>query len=704
MSSLKLASAERRATLLYAAARVAKNVTSILDLDELLQRTVDIICDEFGFYYAGVFLVDDSGEWAELRAGHGAAGAAMMAEGHKLAVGDSSMIGAAIGRHEARIALDVGEEAVFFKNPHLPQTRSEMALPLALRGIVIGALTVQSTEEAAFTQEDIATLQTMADQLAIAIKNSSLHRLNQDLLRQAERRARLLQAANKVGQEATSILDLDELLPMAVDIICDAYGFYYAGIFLLDETGEWAVLQAGRGEVGEAMIVAGHKLRVGGNSMISAAITLREARIALDVGEESVRFDNPFLPQTRSEMALPLISRGQVIGAMTVQSTQEAAFSDDDITALLAMANHLTTAIYNAQLLHDLERAHAELLRIATYKALATATTEAIHWIGNKALPITTAVDRMQAELNADQMDVESLREDLELIDESARLIVEVKERLLGPAREQQPRPALLTDVVQAAAFHTGVPTDQFTVIVAPDTPLVLADTTQLVRALDDLFRNALEANARQITVTIAPAIEEWYVSLSIADDGDGIPSEMMDEIWASFMTTKGPGHSGMGLTACLHIITQLDGRITVDSQPGQGTTFTLLLPRSSDAAAVAEVLSAAPANILLIDDDDDWTHFVTDTLTAAGKNVIRHATVPLEEVGNADLILVDETLTTTPIAEVLADLKDAGVADKTVVVAAAVKVERITSYLQTGIKDAVLKPYTPDELAALLA
>jgi hypothetical protein len=127
MSSLKLASAQRRATLLHAAARVSKNVTSILDPDELLGRTVDIICDEFGFYYAGVFLLDEPGQWAVLRAGRGAAGAAMVTEGHKLAVGGNSMVGAATGRREARIALDVGEEAVFFKNPHLPETRSEMA-------------------------------------------------------------------------------------------------------------------------------------------------------------------------------------------------------------------------------------------------------------------------------------------------------------------------------------------------------------------------------------------------------------------------------------------------------------------------------------------------------------------------------------------------------------------------------------------------
>jgi GAF domain-containing protein len=138
-------------------------------MDELLPKTVDIICQAYGFYYAGIFLVDASGEWAALRAGYGKAGAAMLAEGHKLKVGGYSMIGASIYFREARIALDVGDEAVHFKNPHLPHTRSEMALPLVVGNKVLGAVTVQSIEESAFNSDDITTLQTMAEQLAIAI-------------------------------------------------------------------------------------------------------------------------------------------------------------------------------------------------------------------------------------------------------------------------------------------------------------------------------------------------------------------------------------------------------------------------------------------------------------------------------------------------------------------------------------------------------
>src|SRR5258708_610209 len=157
---------QRQITLLKAAAHAAKNITTILDPYELFQKTVDIICDEFGFYYAGVFLLDDQKQYAVLRAGRGDAGKAMINEGHKLAVGGNSMIGASIANRQGRIALDVGSEAVFFENPHLPKTRSEMALPLIVGDDVIGALTAQPNEWAALHEREIAALQAHASQLA----------------------------------------------------------------------------------------------------------------------------------------------------------------------------------------------------------------------------------------------------------------------------------------------------------------------------------------------------------------------------------------------------------------------------------------------------------------------------------------------------------------------------------------------------------
>jgi GAF domain-containing protein/HAMP domain-containing protein len=163
-------------------------------------------------------------------------------------------------------------------------------------------------------------------------------------------RTRKLQAAAEVSHVTTSVLDPDQLLRQVVDLARERFDLYYVGLFLLDKERRFAVLRAGAGKAGQHMLARGHQLAVGGQSMIGQCVVRDEARIALDVGAEAVRFDNPFLPETRSEMALPLRSRGRVIGAMTVQSTQPAAFDESDISVMQTMADQVAVAIDNARL------------------------------------------------------------------------------------------------------------------------------------------------------------------------------------------------------------------------------------------------------------------------------------------------------------------------------------------------------------------
>nr|HID12665.1 HAMP domain-containing protein [Anaerolineae bacterium] len=163
---------QRRAIQLRASAKIGRAATTILDIDELLRATVNLIRDEFGFYHAGVFLLDEAGEWAELRAASGEAGQKLLAQGHRLAVGETSMVGWTAAHRQPRIALDVGKDAVHFDNPLLPHTRSEMTLPLLVGERLLGVLDVQSTEEAAFDEDDVRALQNMADQIAVAIDNA----------------------------------------------------------------------------------------------------------------------------------------------------------------------------------------------------------------------------------------------------------------------------------------------------------------------------------------------------------------------------------------------------------------------------------------------------------------------------------------------------------------------------------------------------
>lgn len=178
---------ERRAIQLQAAADVGGTAARLRDLDELLRQVTRLISQRFGFYHVGIFLLDERGEYAVLRASNSEGGQRMLTRGHKLKVGHVGIVGYVTGAGEARIALNVGEDIQYFNNPDLPTTQSEMALPLIVGGRILGALDIQSSQESAFSQEDVTTLKVLADQIAIAIENARLFSENKKALETAQR-------------------------------------------------------------------------------------------------------------------------------------------------------------------------------------------------------------------------------------------------------------------------------------------------------------------------------------------------------------------------------------------------------------------------------------------------------------------------------------------------------------------------------------
>lgn len=145
----------------------------ILDPSHLLQKGADLLKETYDLYYVGVFLIDPAHEYAVLRYGTGEEGRRMVANRHRLAVGGYSMIGWTTQTHRSRVALDVGEEAVHFDNPNLPETRSELSLPLQTKNGILGALSIQSSKPNAFSQDQIDLLQRLADSMAVALEKAN---------------------------------------------------------------------------------------------------------------------------------------------------------------------------------------------------------------------------------------------------------------------------------------------------------------------------------------------------------------------------------------------------------------------------------------------------------------------------------------------------------------------------------------------------
>ncbi len=219
------------------------------------------------------------------------------------------------------------------------------------------------------TEDEIGTLgkafNSMTKELSSLI--ATLEERVDERTRDLERRSQQLRAAVDVGQVAVSLHDLDSLLTQAAELISLRFGFYHVGIFLLDEEGAYAVLRAANSEGGAKMLARNHKLRVGQVGIVGYVTETGKARTALDVGQDAVYFDNPDLPQTRSEVALALISRGKILGALDIQSTQGEAFSDADVSTLQVLADQIAISIENARLfeqnrnsLYALRRAYGE--------------------------------------------------------------------------------------------------------------------------------------------------------------------------------------------------------------------------------------------------------------------------------------------------------------------------------------------------------
>lgn len=489
----------------------------------------------------------------------------------------------------------------------------------------------------AYQQDLVERLEGSIRQLSSTVeKNKHLLQQNQRMFSMLERRHKLLETSARVGQMITSILDLDDLLKYTVNIICSEFNLYYSGIFLVSEDGQSAVLRAGYALAGRKMLAENYRLPVDQHSMIGNAILSQQAQIALGAGGDDVSFKNPFLPNTRSEIALPLVFKSQSFGAVTVQSDEVNAFTEEDITSLQMMADQIAIAINNAQSMHKLEDASSELLRTKTFEAIATATGEAIHWVGNKAAPIPGSVKRVREDMvyllalaaqlessdaknesinaaiqtvreeaQASGIDlkqvvakmsvmkasrlkalvsVESLFEDLDIVENSAVTILGIKEGLIGPARQRNDTVVSLREMISSTVTNMGLPDGVVELEWADDMPDAHVDARQVEQVFNNLIKNAWEAMSQsfdpKIYVKGRRADDPNFVLVTVRDNGPGIPKEIQEKIWVSFFTTKGgSGGTGLGLSSVMQIVNQHGGSISLESEVGKGSMFSVRLP-----------------------------------------------------------------------------------------------------------------------------
>lgn len=310
---------ERRAQELQAISEISRIISTEQRLETLLALITRLVSERFDFYHVGIFLLDNARRFAVLQAANSEGGQRMLQRGHKLEVGHTGIVGNVAQTGKPRIALDVGSDMVYFDNPDLPNTRSEMALPLNLRGQTVGVLDVQSLKSGAFTESDANTLGILADQVAITIDNARLFEQSQQALNELQSLYRQYQAQ------------------------------------------EWDAFVKKETKLGY------HQFPIGGK-ILDQPIQSNEIQQAMKKGD--IHVSNAGDARSESTIVIPVKLRGQIIGVLNVKApTANRAWNQDEINLMQAISDRLALALDNARLLQESQRRAAKEQKIGDVTA-----------------------------------------------------------------------------------------------------------------------------------------------------------------------------------------------------------------------------------------------------------------------------------------------------------------------------------------------
>jgi signal transduction histidine kinase len=579
---------------------VSQAATSILNLDVMLRTVVKAIRRTFAFHNVAIHLYNPQTNWIELRAKATGSHYSHMAPPppeevitHRLRQG---LIGWAVATNKTILANDVTKDPRYIFSPHDKEVRSELCIPIALSVKTIGVLDLQSTQLEAFDKYHVSALETLADQLAIAIENARLYE-------EINRRIEELKSLNEIGQAITSTLDLQKTLTLITAHTTRLMNTAAASVALLDEETCEVWFAAASGEGSQKVI----GLRMPLGQGIAGWVAQQGEAVIIPDAYADPRFfaevDQSSGFTTVSILCVPLQSRGRNIGAIEVMNKKGGEFDREDRSLLQALALSAATAIENAQLyekqtrtINRLAETQNQLVQSAKLAAVGELAAGIAHEINN---PLTTIIGLASLLLDTCDYETEDERlEDLQMVNEEARRARDIVRRLLNFARADttlQRQPADLNQIIEEAIYlvYTKSVSQQIELekSLAP-LPKIPLDVNQVKQVIVNLLNNAvqamLERPARRpaylsVTTQLLPPSSPQAtgeVVCQIKDTGPGIAPEYLHKIFDPFFTTKEVGQgTGLGLSISYSIVRNHGGQITVSSALGQETVFTVSLP-----------------------------------------------------------------------------------------------------------------------------
>ena len=364
------------------AAEIARATTSILDLPELLNTSVTLLQENFGFYYIGIFLVDEDGKWAVLKAGSGQTGQKMLKEGYRLELGTESLIGQCIINGESRVIQDTKKAETHVNNPLLPESRSEAVLPLVARDTVIGTMVIQSNQVDTFSTEDLRLLQTISNQLGIAIENARLFEEANRSQHVAEDLLHETIALQQLSQALSGTLQQNEILDIFFQTCTKVMGFDFVIFSLVDKKQQRVKAIAGVGITADHLKRADHSL----DSKDIMVDIIDTGATEIIVGWDD-RFDpNNFEAENMSDWGqrvfTPIKLRNENIGLVEVgyNKNTETVIEDAQIRLLRAFIDQTALALENARRHEASQRAirREALIKEITTKVRASTNLDTI--------------------------------------------------------------------------------------------------------------------------------------------------------------------------------------------------------------------------------------------------------------------------------------------------------------------------------------
>jgi signal transduction histidine kinase len=456
--------------------------------------------------------------------------------------------------------------------------------PLSVRGEVIGQLAVAGWKKS--SPEALELANSIAEQVSIHIENLRLFEQN-------EKRARELGTVAAVSTTASTVLNPDELLQSVVDLTQERFNLYHAHIYLADESWNTLLLAAGSGEIGRQMVEEGHAIQIDAErSIVAHATRDKKAIIINDVRNEMDFLPNKFLPETRSEMAVPMIVGEKVIGVFDVQSKKSGNFTEDDAKIYTTLAVQVAIALQNARLYVEQSATVTQLRELDRLKSSFLANMS--HELRTPLNSILGFSDVMLEELDGPL--TENMANDLGLIQKNGRHLLHLINDVLDMAKIESGRMNLLPEKFRVHEIIEEVTSITSTLASEKNIALfienesdqeveITADRTRLRQVMINVVNNAIKFTEKgKISIRVAPQDEN--ILITVRDTGIGIPVDKLEAVFQEFTqvdtsSTRKAGGTGLGLPISRRLVEMHGGRLWAESTgiDGEGTTFFVVLP-----------------------------------------------------------------------------------------------------------------------------